>query len=161
MAEDSYTLNGYTTLDVQEEDGNTSMAVAGIRGVTLIPGVSIERLMTADSIKADSKFQHSAEVQVDIEYALFDQDASIVQQWLAGSGGGTSSSWTDTENPQEFSVDGEFDSVGGDRTLSASVTGITFPEMPIFDGQQDEFATWNLSGTGDDVTDVSMTDNTA
>lgn len=159
MAEDAYRIDGYTTLELATDGGVTTTPIAGVMGVTVIPSVSIDRLMTADSGKAESKAQYDYGVDVGIEYALWDQDATLVQQWLGGDGA-SASSWTDTISPQEFQLTGTFDSVGGDRTLDLTCTGITFEEMPILDGEMNEYLSRDLSGTGDDITDLSMTDNT-
>lgn len=156
---DAYTIDDYTTLELAVDGGSPTTPVAGIRGVTIVPSVEIDRLMTADSGKAEAKHQYDYSVDVGIEYALWDENASVVQQWLGGDGG-TATSWTDTGNPQEFQLSGTFDSVGGDRTLDVVVSGVTFSEMPILDGEQNEFLSRDLSGTGDDITDLSMTDNT-
>jgi len=160
MAEDAYFFDGFTTLDLTEADGDTTTPVAGIQGVTIIPSVSMEMLYTGDSTKIQEQQQHELEVEVGIEYAKWDQDASVVKQWLGGSGGTTATSFTDTNDPQKFEVAFAIDSVGGDRTLDATVTGITFEEMPVIDASNGEYLSRDLSGTGEDITDVDMTDNT-
>lgn len=157
---DAYTLDDYTTLELAVDGGSPTTPVAGIQGVTIVPSVSIDRLMTADSGKAEAKHQYDYSVDVGIEYALWDEEASFVQQWLGGAGG-TSTSWTDTGDPQEFQLEGTFDSVGGDRTMDVTVVGMTTEEVPVVDGEQNEFLSRDLSFTGDDITDLSMTDNTA
>jgi hypothetical protein len=136
-----------------------NVPIAGIQGVTIVPNVSIERLYTADSIKIEAQQQFEHAVDVGIEYALWDQDATFVQQWLGGSGS-SASSMTDTTDPQKFTLDGVFDSVNGDRTLTTQVTGITFEEMPVIDTEMGEYVSRDLSGTGEDMADVSTTDNT-
>jgi hypothetical protein len=160
MAEDPYFFDGFTTLDLTETDSDTSLPVAGITGVTIIPNVSMEQLYTGDSAKIEAQQQHEYAVDVGIEYAKWDQDASVVQQWLAGGGGSTATSWTDTNDPQKFEINAVWDSVGGDRTLDTTVTGITFPEMPVVDSSMGEYLSRDLSGTGEDLTDLTMTDNT-
>lgn len=158
---DAYVLDDYTTLDLTTNDQtSTATPVAGIQGVTIVPAVSIEQLYTADSIKIEEQKQFEAAVNVEVEYSLWDEDASVVQQWLGGAGS-SATSLTDSSDPQKFDISGTFDSVGGDRTLDVTVTGITFPEMPIIDTERGEFVSRNLSGTGEDITDLSMTDNTA
>lgn len=159
MATDAYRIDDYTTLDLATSSGTTT-PVAGIQGVTIIPSVSMDRLYTGDSIKIEEQQQNEFSVDVGIEYSLWDQSASVVQQWLGGGGGTTATSMTDTNDPQKFSITGTFDSVGGDRTLDTNVTGITFEEMPIIDGSAGEYLSRDLSGTGEDITDLSMTDNT-
>jgi len=156
---DAYVLDDYTTLSLQKSGGTTDV-VAGITGVTVIPSVSIEQLYTADSIKIEEQQQFEFSVEVGIDYALWDEDATFLQEWMGGDGS-SSSSMTDTTDPQKFEFDGEFDSVNGDRTLSVTVSGVTFEEAPVIDTEMGEFVSRDLSGTGEDVTDISMTDNTA
>jgi len=159
MATDAYVLDDYVTLSV-ETSGATSVPIAGIMGVTIIPNVSIERLYTADSIKIEEQQQFEHAVEVGIDYALWDQDATFVQQWLGGSGGTMASTMTDTTDPQKFTLTGEFDSVNGDRTLLTKVEGITFEEFPIIDTDMGEFVSRDLTGTGEDMVDAATTDNT-
>jgi hypothetical protein len=157
---DAYRIDDYTTLELATDGGVTTTPIAGIMGVTIIPSVSIDRLYTADSGKIEEQSQYEYAVDVGIEYALWDAEASVVQQWLGGDGA-SSSSWSDESQPQKFQISGTFDSVGGDRTLDTTVTGITFEEMPIIDGEMNEYLSRDLSGTGEDITDLSMTDNVA
>jgi len=159
MVEDAYVLDDYTTLSV-ETSGSTAVPIAGIEGITIIPSVSMERLYTADSTEIEEQQQFEFSVEVGIQYALWDQDATFVQQWLGGSGS-SSSSYTDTTDPQKFTLDGVFESVNGDRTLTTQVTGITFEEMPVIDTEMGEFVSRDLSGVGESMADVSMTDNVA
>lgn len=160
-AQDVYTLNGWTTLDVTESDGSTTLPIAAIQGVTIEPAFSIEHLYSADSVKAEVSQQFEFLGTVDINYSKFDQNAALVQQWLAGSGGSTANSLTDTNDPQEFSISLTVQSTGGDRDLSTTVTGVAFESMPVFDGSANEFVEWGLSGEFKDMTDMSMVDNTA
>lgn len=146
----TYRLNDFNTLDLTEEDGSTATAVAGIQDVAITPSVSIEHLMTADSIKAADRMQHDFTVDVQIGYSFF--DGAVVDQWLGGAGGTTAAAMTDTSDPQTYQIAGEFDSADGSNRISATVTAITFPEMPILDAAQGEFAQWDLQGTGEDLT---------
>ena len=141
------------TLDVETEDG-TTVPVAGIESVQITPQVSIQRHYTGDSIKPDAKKQHEAIVNVNIGYALFDGD--LIKEWLGGDGL-SSTSWEDTSDPQEFEITGEFVSAGGDETIEVTVVGVTFEEMPIIDASRGEFAVWDLTGEGDDITDFDVT----
>lgn len=159
MSDDAYALDDYTTLDLQTE-GGTVTPVAGIKGVTVIPSVSMERYYTADSVKMGEQKQFEFSVDVGIEYSYWDKGASVVQQWLGGAGGATATSMSDTSDPQKFEITGTFDSIGGDRTLDVTVTGITFSEMPVLDMEDGEVTSRDLSGTGEDLTNLSMTDNT-
>lgn len=158
MAEDAYFFDGYTTLELTTSS-ETSVPVAGIQGVTIIPNVSIEQLYTGDSIFIEEQQQHEAAVDVGIEYAKWDQEASFIQEWLGGDGS-NATSWSDTNDPQKFSLNAVFDSVGGDRTLDATVDGITFPEAPVVDSSMGEYLSRDLSGTGENISNLSMTDNT-
>lgn len=159
MAEDVYYFDDFTTLDLQDSSG-TTVPIAGIQGITVTPSVSIERLYTADTGKIEAQKQHEYSVDVSIEYARWDQDAQVVQQWLGGGGDTTATSWTDTTDPQKFQISATWDSENADRTLDFTVTGITFEEMPLIDGSMGEYLSRDLSGTGEDITDYSMTDNT-
>ena len=160
MSEDAYFTDNFTTLDLKEADGSTTTPVAGIQGITIIPSVSLEMLYTGDSAKREVVQQHEYSVDVGIEYAKWDQNASVVQQWLAGSGGSTATSWTDTNDPQKFSMDLTIDSVGGDRTLDVTVDSIVFEEMPVIDASNGEYLSRDLSGEGSDISNLSMQDNT-
>jgi hypothetical protein len=154
MAEEAYVLDDYATLNVEESDGNTSVPIAGVQGVTIVPNVSIERLYTADSIKIEEQQQFEFQVDVSIEYALWDDSATLVKQWLDGSGGSTGTSISDTTNPQKFKVIGAFNSVNGNTQLTADVTGITFEEMPVIDTEQGEFVSRDVSGVGEGIENV-------
>jgi len=156
---DAYYFDSFTTLELSTEGGGTTTPVAGIQGVSIIPSVSIEQLYTGDTAKIEAQQQHEYSVDVSIEYAKWAETADVVQQWLGGDGS-SAESWTDTNDPQKFQINAVWDSVGGDRTLDATVTGITFEEMPIIDGSMGEYLSRDLSGTGEDVTDLTMVDNT-
>jgi len=155
MSEEAYVLDDYATLNVEESNGNTSVPVAGIQGVTIIPNVSIERLYTADSIKIEEQQQFEFSVDVGIEYSLWDDSATFVKQWLDGSGGLTGTSMADSTDPQKFKIVGKFNSVNSNRQLQADVTGITFEEMPVIDTEMGEYVSRDLSGTGEGIENVS------
>jgi hypothetical protein len=148
-----FTLQDFSTLDLSTDAGSTETPVAGIQDVTIIPNVSIETLYTADSIKVADKMQHEAAVNVEIGYAFF--DGAVVEQWLGGSGS-TGTSLTDTSDPQEYSITGTFDSRDDSMQINVTVEGITFEEMPIFDASRGEYAQWDLSGTGTDITNFDV-----
>jgi hypothetical protein len=156
---DAWFFDSFTTLDLSTDGGETTTPVAGIQGVTITPNVSIEQLYTGDSIKIEEQQQHEFAVDTSIEYAKWAEDASVVKQWLGGDGS-SGTSMTDTNDPQKFQIDATWDSVGGDRTLDATVTGITMEELPIIDGSNGEYLSRELSGTGEDITNFEITDNT-
>lgn len=158
MPNDAYWLDDFSTLDLQTEDQSQSdTPVAGIQNVELVPNVSIEQLYTADSIKIESQKQHEAAVDVNIGWSKWDSE--VVEQWLGGAGS-SANSLTNTGDPQKYQIVGTFESVSGDRTLDVTVEGITFEEMPIIAASRGEFVQWDLDGTGEDVTDLTITDNT-
>jgi len=148
-----YTLDDYSTLDLKLSGGDT-IPIAGIQEVSVVPSVSIERLMTADSIKTASKLQHEFMVDVSIGYSLWDPD--VVRQWLddstAADGTDDPVTMADDSSPTEYEIDVSFVSKADNDTVNATVEGITFEEMPIFDAGKGEFAQWDLDGTGDDLT---------
>lgn len=153
MATEAYVLDDYSTLSLQTT-GAVSTPIAGIQGVTITPNVSIERLYTADSIKIEEQQQFEFQCDVSIEYALWDSDATLLKQWLGGEGS-SSTSITDTTDPEKFQVDGTFASVNTNRTLSATVTGITFEEMPVIDTEMGEFVSRDISGVGENIKNVN------
>jgi len=161
MSSDAWVLDDFTTLDLKTT-GDTTVGVAGIQDVTMTPSVSIEQLYSGDSTTIEEQFQHEFSVNVEIGFSLWDPVLS--RQWLGGSGGTESGSYTDTTQPQKFKIEGTFDSVGGDRTLGdtdpVTVEGITFEEMPIVDASRGEYIQWDLSGTGENIKNVDVTDNT-
>lgn len=149
-----YTLNDWTTLDLAEQDGDTSMAVAAIHNVSITLSMDRETLFTADSVKPLDKMHHSGVVPVEIEFARFTGD--YVEQVLDGAGGQTATSWTDTSDPQLFDLDFTIPSRDGSQEASVTVTGIDFPELPILELSENEYAAWNLSGEGMDITNFDV-----
>jgi hypothetical protein len=139
------------TLSLETESA-TSVPIAGLQDLTVIPSVAIEQLYTGDSIKIDAQKQHEFEVQVEIGFSKW--DLTLAEEWLGGSGA-TSTSMSDQNDPQKYTASGDFTSVDGALTYQWEVTGITFEEMPILDFSRGEFIQWDLSGTGEDLTDLS------
>jgi hypothetical protein len=135
-----------------ETSAATTVDVAGLQDLTVVPSVSIEQLYTGDSIKIDAQKQHEFEVQVEIGFSKW--DLTLAEEWLGGPGT-TSTSMSDQNDPQKYTASGEFTSVDGSTTYQWEITGITFEEMPILDFSRGEFIQWDLSGTGEDLTDLS------
>ena len=147
----AYWLDDFTTLDLETDAATpTSTPVAGIQDVEIIPSVSIEELYTGDSIKIEAKKQSEFSVDVNVGYSKW--DSTVVEQWLGGGGEATGSSMADTSDPQKYQITGDFVSADGSTTLSVTVTGITFEEMPIIAASRGEFVQWDLSGSGEDIT---------
>lgn len=155
MSRDSiYQLNDYNTLDLDEEDGSTDTPVAGIQDVVITPNVSLESLYTGDSGKRADTYQHEFSVNVEIGYAFF--DGAVVDEWLDTSGAGAGTNWNDTSDQTSFKLTGDFRSRDGSTAIDVTVTGINFPEMPIADLSRGEYAQWDLSGEGDDITNFTV-----
>ena len=144
---ESYWLDD-ASLDVETEEGNP-VAIAGLQGVQITPQVSIERLYTADSIKIEAQKQQEFQVDVSIDYQLYDETA--VQEWLGGPGA-SGTSMADDSDPQMFEVSGTFESVGGDVELDVTVSNVTFEEFPVVQASRGEFVENTLNGTGEDIT---------
>lgn len=147
---DAYWLDDATLELSTAED--TSVPIAGIQDITIIPSVSIEQLYTGDSIKIEEQKQHELEVQTDIGFSKW--DLTLAEEWLGGEGA-TGTSMADTSDPQKYSIAGTFTAVGGGTTYDVEVTGITFEEMPILDASRGEFVQWDLSGIGEDLTNLA------
>lgn len=148
-----YSLDDYGTLTVATDD-DTDVPIGGVTDVSAVASHSIERLHTADSNKIADQLQH--EFSVDVEIGFMYWDGSFAEQWLGGSGS-TGTSYTDTTSPQKFTLDGTFDSRDDSNQIDMTIEGITFEEMPLIEASNGEYVSWELSGTGEDVTtyDVS------
>jgi len=154
MSAEAYWFDDAALTTFETDEGTpTQIPIAGLQGVTITPSVSIEQLYTGDSIKIQEQKQHEFSVDVNIVYSKWDE--SFAKQWLGGEGS-TAMSMTDTSDPQRFAIN-TFDpvSVGGGTTINSQVDGITFEEMPLFDGSRGEYVEWDLSGTGEDIVDYS------
>jgi hypothetical protein len=153
MGAEAYWFDDATLTLETDESTPTSIAIAGLQEVEVIPSMSIDRLYTGDSIKIDTQKQHEFSVDVSIGFSKWVVD--IAKQWLGGQGS-SASSLTDTSDPQKFQLN-TFDpvSVGGGTTINMKITGITFEEMPLFAASRGEYVQWDLSGVGEDVSDYS------
>jgi len=153
---EAYHLNDYTSLTLDTDDTDTATNVAGIRGVTVNFGVTIDELFTADDTTVDELKQRELKVPVEIEYAKF--DPTIVKEWLGGAGT-SATAWADNSDPQEFAFEVVLPSEGTDE-LTVEVGRLVFEEMPVFDGSHDDFAEWGLSGTAYEIRNVDETSGT-
>jgi formyltetrahydrofolate synthetase len=140
------------TLLLQTNDTSADIPIAGIQDIEIVPSVSIEQLYTGDSIKIDEQQQHEFEVSVDIGFSKW--DLTLASEWLGGNLT-TSTSMADNTDPQKYSVTSSFTEVNAGAEYEITVTGITFEEMPIIAVSRGEFIQWDLSGTGEDITDLS------
>jgi hypothetical protein len=135
-----------------ETSGATSVPIAGIQDIEVVPSVSIERLYTGDSIKIDSQQQHEFEVAVDIGFSKW--DLTLAAEWLGGAAS-TGTGMADTTDPQKYKISSTFTEVNNGATYDLEVTGITFEEMPIIAVSRGEFIQWDLSGVGEDLTNLA------
>ena len=154
MASEAYWFDDGTLTFETNESTPTSIPVAGLQEIEIIPSTSIEQLYTGDTIKIEEQKQHEFSVDVTIGFSKW--DPIFAEQWLGGGGGTEANSMTDTSDPQKFAIN-TFDpvSVGGGTTINIEVSGITFEEMPLFAGSRGEYIQWDLSGTGEDINDYS------
>jgi len=136
-----------------ETSGDTEIPIAGIQDIEVVPSVSIERLYTGDSIKIDSQQQHEFEVAVDIGFSKW--DLTLASEWLGGPTS-TATTMTDTTDPQKYKIQSTFTEVNGGTSYDLEVSGITFEEMPIIAVSRGEFIQWDLSGVGEDLTNLSL-----
>jgi hypothetical protein len=118
----------YDVLTVENEAG-TETPIAGVKGVTVTPGVSDDQFYTADSVKIADQVHYEHAVTVEIEYAFW--DGTFAKEWLGGSGS-SGSTWTDTTDPELFQL-ASYDHPSRDdsNVLSVAVDNITFPEIPL------------------------------
>jgi len=150
---EAYHLQDFTSLTLDTDDTDAATNVAGIRGVTVTFNVSIDELFTADSTTVEELKQRELKADVEIEYAKF--DPVIVKEWLGGAGT-SATAWGDNSDPQEFAFELVIESEGTDQ-LTIEVGQLVFEEMPVFDGSNDDYAEWGLSGTAYDIRNVDET----
>lgn len=147
MADNVYYGNEMS-LTVKTSSG-TSLSVGVLKDVSIIPGVEVDELYGADSIKRQSVKQREFSVQVTVGVASY--DVTMIQEWLGGSGS-SSTSIVDTADPAQFNVIGQVTPDGGSTDLKGDVSGVVFPEMPVFEASEGEFVTENIEGMGKNVT---------
>lgn len=148
MAEQAY-HGADGTLAIQTMAG-TSMNIGGLRGINIVPGVEVDDLYTADSIKREDSKQRQLGVLV--ECTIVKLDVAMAQEWLGGSGA-SSTGMVDTTDPALFQVTAEVTPAGGGTNKKAVVDDVRFPEFPLFaDISYDGWEETQLTGDGADVT---------
>lgn len=143
------------TLNVQNAEDDSELAVAGIRGVTITPAYETTELYTADSTFRETVKQYEHNVNVEIDYVFMDLETS--KQWLGGEGTTTATSSTDTSDPMLFTVERVDPAGDGSVERTTEVENVVFPEFPLVDGSQDEFEEYGLSGSGRSITNFDDT----
>ena len=145
---DVYFVNDYETLTLTPS-GDSTDVVAGVKNVSIeLSWGTFERFFTADSVERAASKQAELAIPVSIEYAFF--DGAFVEEWL------TSGAVTDSSDPPEFDLTGDFRSRDGDKQIEVEVTGINFENIPIFDGSENEFVVWGLEGEGSQLTNFDQ-----
>lgn len=123
--------------------------VASLQQVTITPSFNHVELYSADSVKRGDVKRNQFSVNVTIGVSAW--DVVLLTEWLGGNGAAASTP-TDTTNPTRFTITGGVTPSGGGADLEATVTGVTFNEMPVMDAQTDNFVQKNLTGDGADIT---------
>jgi len=154
MTDESYFFND-GALTVTNEASDTTLTIAGLKGVTITPGFELNEYYTADSTLRHVVKQYEHGVAVEIDYAFFNIEAA--QQWLGGEGDTTATATTDTSDPMKFGVERVDPSAKGGYERTTEVEKVVFPEFPVVDGSQDEMEEYGLSGTGRSVTNLADT----
>lgn len=143
------------TLSIEEDDGSTSIPVAGLQSVSLMLSAEHIELFTADSIEREAVKKRELSIPVEIEYAKWDE--AFGQWWMAGGASSTATSVTDTSDVTTFSINtANVTSADGSTELQVTVDEIYFEELPIFESQEGEFISQSISGTGKTVSDFSV-----
>lgn len=127
----------------------TDQPVGVLKDVEIVDAVEADELYGAESIKREAVKQREFKVNVSVGFAKY--DVSMIQQWQGGSGA-SSTGMVDTSDPALFKVTGEVTPTGGGTNLKGVVTGVYFPEMPIFSASEGEYVTWEGEGVGKDIT---------
>jgi len=151
---ESYWFND-GALTVTNNDDDSNITLAGLKGISIIPSFEMTQYYTADSTLYHVAKQYEHSVAVEIDYAFFSFDAT--QQWLGGEGTTSATATTDTSDPMKFNVEVVTPSAKGTADRTAAVDRVTFPDFPLVDGSQDEMEEFSLSGTGRNVANLAET----
>jgi len=137
-----------------QNSASTSVPIAGIQEVSIVPSDEIEELYTMDSnFRADAKrYEHN--VNVEITYAKFAPEAA--QEWLGGEGA-TATASQDDSDPALFQIEDVTPSADGTYERTVAVDDVIFPEFPVVEGSYGEFEEWDLSGSGSQISNLADT----
>jgi hypothetical protein len=140
------------TLSVADS-ADTGLDVVGeLKGVTFELTADHVTLYSGDSIERSAVKKRELEIPVDISVAAF--DPAFAQAWMAGDSTTTNTSVTDTTDVAEFNLTGTFTTVGGGTTYDAEIGGVYFDTLPMFGAEEGEFIVWDISGTGQTVSNL-------
>lgn len=154
MANDAYFFDD-GVLTVTNSADSSETPLAGLQGITVTPEYELQQLYTADSTFREEAKQHSHNVNVDIDYSVF--DIATAKQWLGGEGTTAATSSTDTSDPAQFKVEVVQASADGSLEKTVEVAKVIFPDFPLIDGSQGEFEEYGLSGSGRTVANLDET----
>lgn len=143
------------TLTFATEENDNSLTAAKLRNVSITVEADHVEFYSADSVLREEVKRREMAVNVEIEYAEFNED--VAQYWLQGDDTTTSTTINDTSDVTLFNVEGEVnmtDHTGdsGDESLKAVVSDVHFDEMPLIESSEGEYLSQSLSGRGKDVT---------
>jgi len=141
------------TLSVQNS-ADTTVPIAGIQEVSIVPAYEHEELYTMDSSFRDTVKRYEHNVNVEITYAKFSVEAA--QEWLGGEGA-TATASQDDSDPALFSIEDVTPSADDTFERTAVVENVVFPEFPVVEGSYGEYEEWDLSGSGRQLSDLSDT----
>ncbi len=135
-------------------DGN-GVTIGKARSAMVRAEADHVELFTTASVTRDEVKRREVSIIVELEFVQFNED--IAQYWLSGDGTTTSTTLTDDTNVATFQVTIEHlmtDHTGstGDESLKAVIDNVHFPEMPLINAQEGEYAVKSLTGRGDGVT---------
>jgi len=139
-----------------ETDSGTAIAIAGVTDITIVPAYEIEELYTADSTLREYAKQY--EHNVSVELTVQKWDVTAAQEWLGGEGASATAS-QDTADPEKFTVEVVTPSADGGTTFerTAAVGEVVFSDWPMVDGSYGEYESYDLSGSGKELTNLADT----
>lgn len=144
MAAEKYFADSMTAA-IQTEDGSPiSIPVGSLKQVTITVDAEHVELTSADTILREAVAKRNLSVPVTAGVAAF--DPVIIQEWLGGSGTAASSP-TDDNTVAEFQIVGSITSESA-TTITATVTGLYFPSLPVMDAQEGQWIQHNYEGDG-------------
>jgi len=153
MSSDNPYWSNARALSVQNS-ADTTVPIAGIQDVSIVPAYEHEELYTMDSSFRETVKRYEHNVNVEITYSKFSVEAA--QEWLGGEGA-TATASQDDSDPALFSIEDVTPSADGSVERTAVVENVVFPEFPVVEGSYGEYEEWDLSGSGRQLSDLSDT----
>lgn len=143
------------TLSIDTETNTNSITVAKLRQVTIRVEAEHVELFTADEVTFQEVKRREVVPIVEAEYVEFNED--FVQYWLQGDDSTTATTITNTSDVTTFSITGEVNmtdhtNTTGDESLQAVVDGAHTDEALVFDSQEGEYLSHNVTFRGNAIT---------